>query len=437
MKIIICKGQFAGPISGADETVVTYASQLKAAGISTSVLLIYPYTLDDQYYLSLRKAGVPVYSIASSSARFSLMAGRRMASELLRKFPPLQNHLRKRTLKITSGLTSRYLKPCQDFFEESGADLIHVVTPDFSAMTLIQAAHAAQKPVLYQELGTPYHPPTFKSHYEQFTSVLPLCSEVAALSPRLMKHCRDELPFQNRLSVLPIMAADLGNGHNRFAQPTRPVSFGFAARIEVIKGPMRLIEAFATVHRKMSAVRLRIAGVGSQKQNVARRATALGVGQSCEFTGLYTESDGKNSFLRDLDVFVLPSMTEGTPNGIVEAMAHGLPVIATTVGGIPDVVTRDTGLLVPPGNTAALADAMCQLAGDPKMRAEMGRAGLERYQKFFSPQAVLPMMLNTYRRIAGTNGSPSVTDNAQHARHPWADNFSPGFDRCKTDRKRE
>lgn len=81
--------------------------------------------------------------------------------------------------------------------------------------------------------------------------------------------------------------------------------------------------------------------------------------------------------MRGIDVFVLPSLTEGTPNSVIEAMAHAKPVIATAVGGLPDFVTEDVGILVPPGDTAALGWAMARLARDPALRRSMGlrRAG--------------------------------------------------------------
>jgi glycosyltransferase involved in cell wall biosynthesis len=105
--------------------------------------------------------------------------------------------------------------------------------------------------------------------------------------------------------------------------------------------------------------------------------------------------------MRSLDVFVLPSLAEGTPNSVVEAMAHGLPVIATKVGGIPDLLSPDSGILIPPGDATALGLAMRRLALDPALRASMGLAARERYLKQFSPDPVLLVLLNTYRRLAG------------------------------------
>jgi glycosyltransferase involved in cell wall biosynthesis len=420
MRIVLCKGQFLGPISGADETLVTYATQLQAAGHTVSVLLMYPHGRDDQYYIRLRQAGVPVLAIASSPISTSLGAGRRLALGLLKALPSSQSLVRKSAQKIASGAAGRYYKRCRDYLESCAADVMHVLTPDSSTMVMIRAAHATGIPVIYQELGTPYHPPAFESFYEHFTSVLPLCSEVAALSPRLAQECRDRLPLSNYLSVLPLMTDDLLNEGSAGRSRPRDVTFGFAARIEHLKGPLVLIEAFAEVYRKFAGTQLNIAGTGSQKRRVIARAEKLAVDHRCHFHGVYTKPEQKSDFMKSLDIFVLPSLTEGTPNCIIEAMAHGLPIIASAVGGIPDVVTTETGILVPPGDTAAFADAMLRLAEDSSLRARMGQAGLERYKKLFSPEAVLPVMLHTYNRVIARNGSnhAAAQGSNDHA-HPW------------------
>jgi glycosyltransferase involved in cell wall biosynthesis len=117
--------------------------------------------------------------------------------------------------------------------------------------------------------------------------------------------------------------------------------------------------------------------------------------------------------MRGIDVLMLPTLAEGTPNCIIEAMAHGVPVIASAVGGIPDVVSPDLGILVPPGDVSALAHAMEQLAGDATRRAEMGRAARARYDALFSPAVVVPVLVDRYRRMTAV--SPAATP-----LHPWA-----------------
>jgi glycosyltransferase involved in cell wall biosynthesis len=423
MRIVFGKGTLHGPVSGADEILTANAAALQRAGHSTAILLMYPHAASDQYYLRLRDAGVSISSVASPGVRSSLSAGRKLGRRILESFPASQTFLRKRAQKIATGIASRYYDQCRAYFSQSKADLVHVITPDPSAMVMIRAAHDAGISVLYQEVGTPYHPPGFEAYYEQFTSVLPLCAEVAALSPQLAHECREKL-FPAQVSVLPILVDGQFNraaaAHVR--QPsTQGVTFGFAARLEHLKGPLVLIDAFAMAQRKFADIRLRIAGGGSLKPQAIARARAHGVAGQCEFQDVYTQIEEKSRFMQSLDIFVLPSLTEGTPNGIIEAMAYGLPVIATTVGGIPDLVVNETGMLVPPGDAEAVAQAMELLAGNPRLREQMGRAARKRYEKLFNPELVLPLMLDTYRRVAARNGNRSARlVQKDGLSHPWA-----------------
>jgi glycosyltransferase involved in cell wall biosynthesis len=114
---------------------------------------------------------------------------------------------------------------------------------------------------------------------------------------------------------------------------------------------------------------------------------------------------------------VLPSLAEGTPNSIVEAMAHGIPIIASDVGGIADMIADQAGILVPPGDVDALAAAMRRLAGDASLREQMGQTAKDQYQKLFSPAAVLPMLLDTYTRLTVNTAATAVGNNGHH---PWA-----------------
>jgi len=420
MRIILCKGQIYGPISGSDETLVTYASQLQKAGHDVSVLLMYLHAEEDQYYQRLLEAGVPVSWIASNLAHTSMGAGRKLAYKMFNTFPGSRQFIRRRTLRLVTGLATRHYRQCREFMEKQNADLIHVMTPDPSAMVMIQAGHDAGIPVIYQELGIPYHPPDFESYYEQFTSVLPLCSEIAALSPKLIEHCREKLPASKGLSILPIMSDEFVNGRKPHQPAPDRITFGFAARMEELKGPMVLMEAFAAAHQQFGDISLNIAGDGSQRQKIAARAKALDVASRYRYHGVYTHPEECRGFMESLDVFVMPSFTEGTPNSVVEAMACGKPIIASEVGGIPDMIGDDSGILVPPGDVSALTEAILRLARDSALRQTMGAAAKQRYQKLFSPNVVVPLMVETYRRITrnGHGVADAVASNG-HV-HPWA-----------------
>jgi len=417
MKIILCKSHLDGPISGADETLVTYAAQLRKAGQSVSVLLMYLHAEEDQYYQRLLEADVPVSWIASNLTQNSLGAGRRLAHRMFYSFPASKHYIRRKTQPVLTAMAERYNRQCRHFFEKEQPDLVHVMTPNAGAAVIIKAAHQVGVPVIYQELGIPYHPPGF-DYYHEFASVLPLCSEIAALSPLLMDHCREELAPQESLSVLPIMSQELVNGDHASHHIEDKIKFGFAARMEELKGPLVLMEALAIACRENSRMYLNLAGDGSQRHKIAARAKALNVAGRYRYHGVYTHPEERRSFMESIDVFVMPSFTEGTPNSIVEAMAHQKPIIASQVGGVPDMLGDEAGLLVPPRDANALAQAMLRLANDPDLRCRMGQAAHERYQKFFSPSVVLPLMIHTYGRLSG-NGH-CVTHSSNGRVHPWA-----------------
>src|SRR5258706_14417750 len=106
MRIILCKGQIYGPISGSDETLVTYASQLQKAGHDVSVLLMYLHAEEDQYYQRLLEAGVPVSWIASNLAHTSMSAGRTLAYKIFNAFPASRRFIRRRTLRLVTGMVA-------------------------------------------------------------------------------------------------------------------------------------------------------------------------------------------------------------------------------------------------------------------------------------------------------------------------------------------
>jgi len=416
MKILFCKTAFAGPISGADEIAVMYAVALKAAGHETAILLVHPPAADDSLAARLREANVPVTALASPAFTASLAAGRKLAIHAMRAFSPASQLIRSKSRNVVFDLMQRYHQRCCDYLAGERPDVVHVLTPDPGAMMLIRAAHASGIPVVYQEVGIPFHPPGFEEVYERFVSVLPLCAGVAVLSPMLVKETSRALPQLTSLSVLPLISHS-SNGNNHAGSASHVTRFGFAARLEYLKGALQLIQAFRLAHAKHANIALRIAGEGSQRKAMLLELRRHGLEQKCEFVGVYKTVAEREQFLLGIDVFVLPSLTEGTPNAIIEAMAHEKPIIATAVGGIPDLVNERAGILTPVGETKALAHAMTKLATNAELRQAMGKDARRTYEQLFTPQAVLPLLVDFYERIVNRD---QVSRNGKAAKHPWA-----------------
>ena len=430
MKIALCKSHFFGPVSGADEILVTYATSLHHAGHDVEVVLLYKPTDNDRFYRRLRQTGVPVVYIINRSIAFMILrAIRNLLSSFLLLFvliPRSEESLRKIWQVLIDLISRIHYRSCRAYFATSKYDLLHVFTPDTGAALMIRAGKEAGIPVLYHEMGTPHHLPALDPYYRRLEKVLPLCSRVAALSPILAKQWSQRFPFLSSVLVLPLITEDsemLNVSAKLTGSAKTETIFGYAARIETGKGPFVLADAVAQLRRDRNDVVVRLAGTGPALQDVKARARELGLNGSWELVGSYEGVVGCSAFMRTIDVFVLPSFAEGTSKSVIEAMAHGLPIITTSVGGSPDLITSDAGILVPPGDSIALADAMERLAADPVLRKSMGLAARDRYLKLFAPHAVLSMLLSTYSHVAG-NGH-ATTSNSFDTKHPWAVENNP------------
>ncbi len=143
-----------------------------------------------------------------------------------------------------------------------------------------------------------------------------------------------------------------------------------------------LVRSMPRILERHPDARLTLAGDGTCREALTTLVRELGVGERVTFLG---HRDDVPALLQDADVFVLPSRSEAFPNSIMEAMAAGVPVVASDVGGIPELV-RDqvTGRLVPPGNVDALSNALLTLLGNPQQVEEFGRAGRRVIEQTYS-----------------------------------------------------
>jgi glycosyltransferase involved in cell wall biosynthesis len=161
----------------------------------------------------------------------------------------------------------------------------------------------------------------------------------------------------------------------------------FVGRLVRQKGLDVLLAALATLPRH-SPWRLTLVGDGPARPELAAQAARLGLGQRIHFAG-WTSRETLPGLLADHDLFVFPSRDEGMPNAVLEAMATGLPVVATAIAGNEELVIPDqTGLLVPPDDASALARALERLLAAPGLRREFGAAGRERAMRDYAWQRV-------------------------------------------------
>jgi glycosyltransferase involved in cell wall biosynthesis len=154
------------------------------------------------------------------------------------------------------------------------------------------------------------------------------------------------------------------------------------AKLRPEKGHDILIDAAAIVLQQYPDARFALAGDGPQQSAVEARLAERGIGAAFTFLG---ERDDVPALLADTDIVVLPSRTESLPNAVLEGMAAGLPVIASTVGGIPDVIDDGrTGLLFPVCDVQALAARICEVMADPTLGTRLGEAARAKVRARYS-----------------------------------------------------
>lgn len=157
----------------------------------------------------------------------------------------------------------------------------------------------------------------------------------------------------------------------------------FVGRLAAMKGVPVLLDAFARLRTRHPDVRLVLVGDGEDRARIEARAHALGLDARVIFAG-YRSQEEVAQELSDTDLFVLPSFAEGVPVVLMEALASGVPVVTTRIAGIPELVEHgESGLLVPPGNTDRLAEAMSNLLSDADARDRMGAAGIRKVRAEF------------------------------------------------------
>ena len=171
----------------------------------------------------------------------------------------------------------------------------------------------------------------------------------------------------------------------------------FLGRLDSNKSPDLLLYAGAELVKKKCNFTLVFAGDGniSMYESLARD---LGISQQCEFLGWISKS--KEKLLYSCDIFCLPSRAEGMPMSLLEAMAYGMAVITTPVGGIPRVIAHgENGLLVPVGNVDSLASSIMTLLMNPQMREELGDAARKTIEQHFGIQNHVQSLLAVYRSV--------------------------------------
>jgi glycosyltransferase involved in cell wall biosynthesis len=172
----------------------------------------------------------------------------------------------------------------------------------------------------------------------------------------------------------------------------------FLGRLDAAKGLFDLFEAVAALRAAVPDLRLLCAGDGDRAA-ASRQAERLGIADAVKFTG-WVGPSGRRVLLESAAVFALPSYDEALPMNLIEAMAAGIPVVASAVGGIPEAVSDGvTGFLVAPGDIATLQRQLKRLLAEPTLGARVGAAASESVRLRFAPERALPRLEEVYAAV--------------------------------------
>lgn len=228
---------------------------------------------------------------------------------------------------------------------------------------------------------------SFYNHLDR--RLLRYFDRVVCVSPDLKEQVVDSGTPAEKVSVIyngidlkEFNALPVSGGRESLQFHPEDIIIGTIAALSPEKGHRYLIEAVASVCRNIPSIRLVFVGDGPLADDLKAMVRDAGLENKVKFTGVRRDI---GALLHAFDIFVLPSLQEGLPMALLEAMSAGRAVIATEVGAIPQVIANLTdGLLVPSGKSAALAEALAKLAIEPDMRQSLGTRAREKITLEFS-----------------------------------------------------
>lgn len=294
-------------------------------------------------------------------------------------------------------------------FKDLKPAIVH--TRNLAALETVIPARTAGVPVrIHGEHGWDVSDPEGNSHRYRIARRLyrPFVSHYVALSGHIEKYLVNAIGVpRDRISRI-CNGVDTDRFHptetGRGLLPGSPLNesglrvIGTVGRLQAIKDQRNLIRAFALLLERMPAsaddLRLMVVGNGPLRREIEAEMLRLGVTDKVWLAG---ERADIPEVLRSMDIFVLPSRAEGISNTVLEAMASGLPVVATDVGGSSElVVSSRTGILVPARDPDLLADALAAYLTDPAQASAHGRAGRDRVQAEFSLDGMVARYTELY-----------------------------------------
>ena len=322
---------------------------------------------------------------------------------------------------------SRELSPVRDalaawrlarIIRKARPDVVHTHTAKAGAVGRLAALLSGRRPVIVHT----FHGHVLRGYFGTAGALLFRAIEtaLARISDRLIAVSPEVCDELVRLRVAPATKfsivrlgieleprvrfdGDAAEVKRRHGIPAEKFVVGWFGRMTAVKRTEDLLTMLTGLRERGIDALLVLVGDGDDRSRLEQRAHDLGIAKSCLFLG-YQEDVA--SWYAVCDAVILTSANEGTPVTIIEALAAGRPVVATKVGGLPDVVDDgETGFLVRVADTHAMAERLEILARDPARRAEMGRLGRERALKRYAVSRLVDDVDVLYRELLGVASS--------------------------------
>ncbi len=284
------------------------------------------------------------------------------------------------------------------------ADILHVhLSPRASfarKAVFVERAHRMGKKIIIHQHGGNFHDFYYRESspkkQEHIRRIFHMADHVIVLSEEWQKFFANGVCDPGRITVI----------HNGVIPPEESKTdyedhqVLYLGLLNKMKGTDELLEAVPSVVKEIPDAVFHLCGSGNL-DSYRRRAEELGVAEHIRFPGWIDASEREKLF-SVCSTFILPSHIEGMPMSLLEAMGNGLASVATSVGGIPQIITNEkNGLLIPPEDPAAISCALLHLLSDRDLKKRIGTAGASTVRERFHAAGGMKQILDIYRELAG------------------------------------
>ncbi len=417
---IIYVKEFLNHSGGAEQVLVQTAMAAQVDGYAPVVVTRSSYDPGNKYAQTLGEHGIPVVAPSLRTVAMRTAATRALAWCLRVLLCPF--YMARRRVgpvraweRVSEELSVRVTYPARVRVLDSllathlsrlhareRVALVHAHNTDQATPTAVRWAASHHVPAISHDHCGPRRPRFFErslwAYSPEDIQLIARHALVVVLTPEICRAARPAYGDQAHMVVVPNWV-DPPECPTQTERRADGFLVGTVTRVSPQKGVEALVEAVAILRGQGATLQCIIAGGGSIVEEIEQGVRAQGLEEAIAIRRNLKRSEVW-ALLSQLDVFVLASEDEGMPMSILEAMAAGLPIVATTVGGIPEMLENEgSALLVPPRDPGALAEALARLAGDKKLRERLGKAARDRFERCYTREAVWPQVDALYRSL--------------------------------------